>query len=124
MTMPPPDTKIQRKSKPDIKKSDLDDEFSVITTNDLQSILDVNHKAIEIYIEVEKNQEEVMKMLEDSSKVEDKFIKDTSDSLEELDKKITEIEKLLFRLIIILGAIGTSTLAAALPAIIKSIAGK
>lgn len=122
-----------------------------ITTADLKYILDVNKKAVEIYIEVDKQNEKILetfeyfkevaedikdklgalkvseanmeKMLSNDSDVHDDIqselgeFKDTFSSFEvhndkmyevvtKVEKKIEEIEKNLFRLVLLLGSTG------------------
>lgn len=138
------------------KNLKLGDAEDLITSQDLQVILDVNKKAIEINIEVEKQNEQVISMLEHfkevSETVEEKIeliyesqrtfkeeqkevkrileenkkdfekfeihIDEVRKFSEETNKVITdnikadvkEIEKNLFRLIIILGSAGVGTI--------------
>jgi predicted nuclease with TOPRIM domain len=122
-----------------------------ITTADLKYILDVNKKAVEIYIEVDKQNEKILetfeyfkevsedikdklavlktneanieKMLGNNSDVHDDIqselgeFKETFSSFEvhhdkmyevvtKVEKKIEEIEKNLFRLVLLLGSTG------------------
>lgn len=62
-----------------------------ITSSDLKYILDVNQKAIEIYIEVEKQHEEIIELL---NNLDEKF-KDSSEVLELLKDHQQEIKNLL-----------------------------
>lgn len=121
----------------------------VLTNTDLKYILDVNKKAIEINIEVEKQNDQVISTLDEFKefieRIEDKLdtviteqkehkrltseakgtVEESKEISEEihkiseetneiikdsLKKKIEEIEKNLFRLIIILGSAGIGTL--------------
>lgn len=62
-----------------------------ITSSDLKYILDVNQKAIEIYIEVEKQNDDIIQIL---NNLEEKF-KDSSEVLELLKDHQQEIKNLL-----------------------------
>lgn len=62
-----------------------------LSSADLQSILEVNKKAIEIHLEVEKQNEEILELLNHCK------------------TKIDETEKYLFKLIIVLSSIGVSS---------------
>lgn len=62
-----------------------------LTSGDLQNILEVNKKAIEIHIEVEKQNEEIL------------------DKLNYLRDKIDDIDKALFKMALILSSIGAGT---------------
>jgi hypothetical protein len=62
-----------------------------ITSSDIKYILDVNQKAIEIYIEVEKQNEEIIEML---NNLDEKF-KDNSEVLQLLKEHQQEIKNLL-----------------------------
>lgn len=127
------------------KKIKDDDSEEFITSSDLDYILEVNKKAIEINIEVEKQNEQVLstlenlstssesfdeklanliqdardhkrileetkKITEDSKKLIEETKKVSDDTLkiikEKIEKQVEEIEKSLFRLIIILGSAG------------------
>jgi hypothetical protein len=151
------------------KKSEV--ENSTFTTSDLKYILDVNQKAVEIYVEVEKQNDQVLNTLEHFKEVASRIeecldeIKTTDSTIEELlsddnnhdhtviidmlkimtedirelsselkdlkvdqvktkealditikrideevKHKISEIEKNLFRLVIILGSAGIGTI--------------
>ncbi len=133
----------------DIKSLRDQDGEEVLTSSELKYILEVNKKAIEINIEVEKQNEEVISNLEEvkdfAERVEEKInsiiyeqkenkrlvletkdlVKDNKEISEEiqktgeetneiikdtLKKKIEDIEKNLFRLIIVLGSAGIGTL--------------
>lgn len=67
-------------------------EHTKLTSGDLQKILEVNKKAIEIHLEVEQQNEEVIKTLN--------IIKTT----------VENTDKSLFKLIIILSSIGVGTI--------------
>lgn len=124
-----------------------------LTSNDLEYILEVNKKSIEINIEVEKQNEQVISLLEDfqeKNKDSDKKLdslgenqktilriteenqenlKNSQKKIEEIQlfskevmeikKKIEEIEKNLFRLVIILGSAGIGTLVTIIQAYLK-----
>lgn len=86
-----------------------------ITSSELEYILDVNKKAIEIHIEVEKQNEQILDTLEkidnklliiiDEQKEQKRLAEDTQTALEEeVQEKVDEIEKALFRLSVILSS--------------------
>lgn len=120
-----------------------------LTAKDLEYIIEVNKKSIEINIEVEKQNEQVISKLEDINeklndiiinqndikneqkdlkRIVDEEIKkkvDTNQSIEDtkelseesnkilkdtIEDKVEEIEKNLFRLVIILGSAGVGTI--------------
>jgi len=85
-------------------KYDENEERSTpLTTGDLRFILETNKKSIEIYLEVEKQNEEVLKKLESLS--------------EDIDKIVTHeknIDKNFFKLVVLLGTIGVGTIIAGL----------
>ena len=94
-----------------------------ITGADLDIILDVNKKAIEIHTEVGRQYEEIMEDLEMKQKSIDelqikidgmsKTIHEIHSSVKQsIEKKIDEMEKNLFRLIAILTTIGVGTIIA------------
>lgn len=84
----------------DKKKNDCDTEESArLTSEDLNKILETNKKAIEIYLEVEGQFEKISENLTT-----------VSTELKEYKKKIDDIDKALFKLIIILGSIGVGTI--------------
>jgi tetrahydromethanopterin S-methyltransferase subunit G len=70
-----------------------------ITASDLEYIIDVNKKAVEIHVEVVKQQEQVLTALEE---IEEK--------IDSLTEKQSEIDKNMFRLVIILSGAGIGTL--------------
>lgn len=59
-----------------------------LTSGELQNILEVNKKAIEIHLEVERQNEDIIEILKHCK------------------TKIDEVEKNLFKLLIVLGSIG------------------
>lgn len=90
-----------------------------VSLSELKTILDVNTKSIEIYIEVEKQNEEILLKLNsitsDITKIKEnqdkinyvyEFVKDT------LKTKITDLDKNIFRLVILLGSAGIGTIIA------------
>ncbi len=72
-------------------------EQTILTANDLQIILEVNKKATELYVEVQTQNDEVLKELEEYKT-----------KLALIDTKIVDIDKSLFRLLVILGTIAGS----------------
>jgi hypothetical protein len=77
----------------DKKRSDCGvAEHSKLTSGDLQNILEVNKKAIEIHLEVEKQNEEII------------------EDLTHIKAKVDDIDKALFKLVMILGGLGASTI--------------
>lgn len=75
------------------KKGECKD-HATLTSSDLKTILEVNKKSAEIYVEVEQQNEDILKDLS--------FAKDR---LQEIDNKIVEMDKSLFRLIVLLGTL-------------------
>jgi hypothetical protein len=76
----------------DKKRTDYDNaEHTKLTSGDLQNILEVNKKAIEIHLEVEKQNEDII------------------EDLSYIRGKVDEIDKALFKLIIVLSSIGVGT---------------
>ena len=78
-----------------------------LTSGDLRYILEANKKSVEIYLEVEKQNEDVLEQL---------------GAMETIQKEnaalIKKIENNLFKLMVILGTIGTGTVIAALKIIL------
>lgn len=66
-------------------------EHTKLTSGDLQTILEVNKKAIEIHLEVEKQNEDII------------------EELSYIRTKVDDIDKALFKLIIVLSSIGVGT---------------
>lgn len=95
-----------------------------ITLSEIKSILDVNEKAIEIYIEVQEQNDEILEKLEkiQTSQEDQKekityihnYVRDI------LMKKISDIDKNIFRLLVILGVGSAGTITTAIVSIIKS----
>jgi len=81
---------------PSDKKNDCsgagDKKFS---SHDLQHILEVNKKAIELHIETSQQFEEILEHLDANTK-----------TMERINAAITSVEKNLFKLIVILSTIG------------------
>lgn len=71
--------------------------------DNLQTILDVNKKAIEIHMEVERQQEDIIEGVDG-----------VNEKLEKLQESVSEIEKALFRLAVAMAPIGLGTIAAIL----------
>jgi hypothetical protein len=92
-----------------------------ITSSELEYILDVNKKAIEINLEVEKQNEQTLSSLERIEEKIDGITEKQKDHIRiteelvlklknDIETKIEEIEKNLFRLVIILGSAGVGTI--------------
>lgn len=92
-----------------------------ITSSELEYILDVNKKAIEINLEVEKQNEQTLNSLERIEEKIDDITEKQKDHIriteeialklkDDIEAKIEEIEKNLFRLVIILGSAGVGTI--------------
>ncbi len=81
-----------------------------ITSNELEYILDVNRKAVSIYNEVAHQNEEIIEKLDKLTvKIDaiEKHSEETNKSIkEEVEEKISSIDKNIFRLIIILSSTG------------------
>lgn len=138
---------------------------SVLTSSDLKYILDVNKKAIEIYIEVDKQNEKILETFESFKEIYDtiqeeleilkknetnievllssdnneahteihanlKEFKQTfsdmkindekvKEAVENIENKIEEIEKNLFRLVLILGSTGVGGIITLLATLLK-----
>jgi biopolymer transport protein ExbB/TolQ len=95
----------------------------IITSGDLDTILDVNKKAIELHEAVGRQNEDILENLAE----QDKFMERSEEKLDDIlrivkethtaiktniENKIDEIEKNLFRLIVILSTIGVGTVIA------------
>lgn len=94
-----------------------------ITSGDLDTILDVNKKAIELHEAAGRQNEDILEDLSEKDKVMERsegklddilrIVKETNDAIKtNIEHKIDEIEKNLFRLIVILSTIGVGTLIA------------
>jgi hypothetical protein len=145
------------------RKPKSDDNEAVFSSSDLKYILDVNQKAVEIYVEVEKQNDQILKILNDFketvNRIEEELgllkqselnveelLRDDNDHdhsvmaemiktlsgniqtltdevrdiqttvytnktiIDEIKTKIAEIDKNLFRLVIILGSAGIGTI--------------
>lgn len=96
---------------------------NLITFKDLKSILEVNQKAMTIYLEVERQNEEIMESLSDQNQkiasldskeykiVENqekmiKLLENLTETAEETEGKMDDIDKNIFRLWIVLGSTG------------------
>jgi len=120
----------------------MNEKQSNITLSEIKSILETNQKSIEIYIEVEKQNEEIIKKLEKNENQNENIIDKLNENDEQqkniiklleginssvdtqiedferfkqhvktsLEDKISEIEKNIFRLIVILGTVGVGTI--------------
>ncbi len=70
-----------------------------LTSGDLRYILEANKKSVEIYLEVEKQNEDVLEKLEELITLQ----KETASSIKGIDRSF-------FQLKVILGTIGTGTI--------------
>ncbi len=86
---------------------------STITSSDLKYILDVNKKAIEIYIEVDRQNEKILETFDELNK-----------TIKEIQEKIENIDKSLFRLVLVLGSTGVGAVITALITIISMLVKK
>lgn len=98
-------------------------DVGLLTTNDLNNILEVNQKSLTIYLEVErqnrliletlKENKETLEIVEEIKRDLEKFntkLSENEDAVAEIKKKIEEIDKNMFRLILILGSAGVGTI--------------
>lgn len=90
-----------------------DADLGLLTAQDLNSILEVNTKALTIYLEVEGQNEKILKNLQEIAKLEGLFdeiedmkrtIGDLHESVENSEKKTEDIDRNLWRLNLILGS--------------------
>lgn len=104
-------------------------EYGKLTVQDLNIILEVNQKALTIYLEVEKQNEAIIESIQAThqklgkiEEIEDyakeiiqgqkdasKAVKDLDESMVAMKKSMEELDKNFFRLIIILGSAGIGT---------------
>lgn len=97
-----------------------------ITSADLETILDVNKKAIEIHSEVGRQNEAILEDLEAKQgyiiKIDEKLyliletVKETNTTTTDMDTKVDEIEKNVFRIMVVLSTIGVGTVIAIIKA--------
>jgi hypothetical protein len=98
-----------------------------ITTADLDTILDVNKKAIEIHSEVGRQNEAILEDLESKQgfivKIDEKLyvildvVKETNTAIKTgIEDKVTDIEKNVFHIKVILSTIGIGTIVAIIKA--------
>lgn len=98
-------------------------DLGLLTTQDLNNILEVNQKALTIYLEVERQNEHILEVLQEESEklerievVEDELKEvrretgDNAETLKDIKKKLEEIDKNMFRLVLILGSAGIGTI--------------
>ncbi|MEK6879006.1 MAG: hypothetical protein AABY22_05330 [Nanoarchaeota archaeon] len=141
------------------------DASATLTTSDLKYILDVNKKAIEIYIEVDKQNEKILETFDNFKEIYDSIQEEleilkkneanierllsgdnnedhkkiianltefkktfgqmeitdskVKEMVENIEKKIEEIEKNLFRLVLILGSTGIGAIITAVAGLLK-----
>lgn len=89
------------------------DRDKIITSTELQYILETNKKAITVYLEVEKQNEEIVKAitkLDERAENTEKHVMDTYKSTVQIETLVEKIDKNIFRLIIILGSAGAGLL--------------
>jgi len=65
--------------------------MSTINASQLQQILDLNSKSIEIYLEVNNQYESIIKQLEDIKEKNDPHCTSTTDSIKKMDEKLTAV---------------------------------
>lgn len=87
-----------------IKKFDNSDDN--ITSSDIKYILDVNKKAIEIYLAVEQQNEELQREITENKVKTEESLKE----LKAINEKLIALDKSLFRLIVVLSGIGLTTI--------------
>lgn len=104
------------------KRSNGDDDYSSITSSELEYILEVNKKSIEIHLENAQQHEMTLKDIADAKHASSdnadelrKLIEERSDELlaymkEQIKPKIDETDKNTFRLTVILGFVGAATI--------------
>ena len=101
-----------------------------ITSSELEYILEVNKKTIEINIEVERQYQEILDLLEKVNSRQDEVLTDQVEQkgivksidrvlMEDLKEQIEEIEKGVFRLTIILSSFGLGALLTIIQALIQ-----
>lgn len=66
--------------------------MSQITSSQLQQILDINAKAIEIYIETSNNYESIIKLLEEIKEKDCEHIAHNTKYVEKIDEQIKKLE--------------------------------
>jgi hypothetical protein len=79
-------------------------DYESIKLSDLQSILIVNQKAIEIQIEVERQNEQILDVLKVQAAERSAINKEILEDVENIKSKIEEINKEAFRIQILLGS--------------------
>ncbi len=114
-------------------------DFGLLTTQDLNSILEVNQKALTIYLEVENQNERILDNLKDTNikmnKLEiledeigearrdistlTKTVGEVEDLSESIKKRLEEVDKNMFRLLIFLGTVGVSTIMTMIQSFLK-----
>jgi len=77
----------------------VDHKNTDLSASDLLSILEVNRKTVEIHLEVEKQNEQVLSML-----------KEMKEAAGKMEEKMEELDRGLFRLMVILSSAGAGTL--------------
>lgn len=83
----------------------------IITSGDLDTILDVNRKAIELHTEVSGQNENILEHLEKENEKLDTILKVVEET-NSIKEKIEDIDKNIFRLLVILSTIGVGTIIA------------
>ena len=92
--------------------NDKSNKDNVITSTELDYILEVNRKSIQIHTEVAHQNEEIMDKLDKLiAKIEniEKISEESNKTLvgpEQIEQKVENIDKNLFRVIILLGSMG------------------
>jgi len=126
---------IITKSSPDL----LEGENGLLTISDVNIILEANQKALTIYLEVEKQNEDIIKSLSEQSQnfkkidlINDKLkevienqvslkekITENKDLFDKIKSKIDEIDRAIFKLSIMIGGAGAGSLITIIQSVLK-----
>lgn len=121
-----PAKRVSQTNETDLTKQDI----GLLTVQDLNSILEVNQKALTIYLEVERQNNNILEVLQEESDklerleiIEDEVkdvrrdmskqmtaVDEVGDVAKEIKKKLEDIDKNMFRLVLILGSAGIGTI--------------
>jgi len=121
-----PTKRVSQTNEADLSNQDI----GLLTVQDLNNILEVNQKALTIYLEVERQNEHVLEVLQEEADkldrlevIEDevkdvrrdiatfkKSVDEVGDTAKEIKKKLEDIDKNMFRLVLILGSAGIGTI--------------
>lgn len=114
-------------------------DLNFLTTQDLNSILEVNQKALTIYLEVESQNEHIITNLKDNTEKMKKFemledeigevrrdltalnksTGELEDLGEDIKKKLDNLDRNMFRLLIFLGTVGGATVISLIQTFLK-----